>query len=321
MKAAVIGEKGLEIRDVPAPQPKAGEILVKVRACGINRADLHMAAGHRHGPLGGLGAIGGMEFSGEVIEAGPGVSAYRPGDRVMCSGSASFAEQAVADAGRTYPIPDGMSFEQAAALPIALQTMHDAIITNGAFKPGYAVLIQGASSGVGLMGMQIAKVKGARLVIGSSTNPERRARLKEFGADLAIDSRDPGWVAEVLKATGDGVDIIVDMVSGYVANQNLEATRVLGRIVSIGRLGGMRGPFEFDLHARKRIWYIGASFRTRSIEEIRTICRLTREDLWDDLTAGRLKMPLDRSFPLDEAAAALAHAQANKHFGKITLTV
>jgi NADPH2:quinone reductase len=320
MKAAVIAEKGLEIRDVPAPRPKAGEVLVRVRACGVNRADLHMASGHRHGPLGGSGAVGGMEFAGEVIEAGAGVSNFKAGDRVMCSGSAAFAEQATADAGRTYPIPANMSFEQAASLPVALQTMHDAIITNGAFRSGYAVLIQGASSGVGLMGMQIAKAKGARVVIGTSTNPERRARLKDYGADLALDSRDPSWVAETVKATGDGVDIIVDMVSGYVANQNLEATRVLGRIVSIGRLGGMSGPFEFDLHARKRIWYIGASFRTRSIEEIRTICRLTREDLWDDLTAGRLKMPLDRSFPLDDVAGALAHAKANKHFGKIIVT-
>jgi NADPH2:quinone reductase len=321
MKAAVIGDKGLEIRDVPSPKPKAGEVLVRVRACGVNRADLHMASGHRHGPLGGTGAVAGMEFAGEVIETGAGVADFKAGDRVMCSGSSGFAEQAVADAGRTYPIPDGMSFEQAASLPIALQTMHDAIITNGAFKPGYAVLIQGASSGVGIMGMQIAKAKGARLVIGTSTNPERRAKLKDYGADLALDSRDPAWVAETVKATGDGVDIIVDMVSGYVANQNLEATRVLGRIVSIGRLGGMSGHFEFDLHARKRIWYIGASFRTRSIEEIRTICRLTREDLWDDLTAGRLKMPLDRTFPLDDVSGALAHAHANKHFGKIVVTV
>lgn len=321
MKAAVIAERGLDIRDVPPPRPKPGEVLVRVRACGVNRADLHMASGHRHGPLGGSGAVAGMEFAGEVLETGSGVSEFRAGDRVMCSGAAAFAEQATADAGRTYPVPDGMSFEQAAALPIALQTMHDAIITNGAFEPGCAVLIQGASSGVGIMGMQIAKAKGARIVIGTSTNPERRARLHEYGADLALDSREPGWVAEVLKATGEGVDIIVDMVSGYVANQNLEATRVRGRIVSIGRLGGMKGEFEFDLHARKRIWYIGASFRTRSIEEIRTICRRTRDDLWPDLVAGRLRMPLDAHFPLDRISDALAHARANRHFGKIIVVV
>ncbi|MBN8909996.1 MAG: zinc-binding dehydrogenase, partial [Rhodospirillales bacterium] len=228
---------------MPEPTPKAGEILVRVRACGVNRADIHMASGHRHGPLGGSGAVGGMEFAGEVIEAGPGVTEFKPGDRVMCSGSAGFAEKAVADAGRTYPVPAGMSFEQAAAYPVALQTMHDAIVTNGAFKPGYAVLIQGASSGVGIAGMQIAKALGARLVIGTSTNADRRAKLKEYGADLALDSRDPNWVTETVKATGEGVDIIVDMISGYVANQNLEATRVLGRIVSIGRLGGMSGNF------------------------------------------------------------------------------
>ena len=114
-----------------------------------------------------------------------------------------------------------MNFEEAATLPVALATMHNAIVTHGALQPGQSVLIQGASSGVGLMGMQIAKLKGARMVIGSSTDATRRGRLKEFGADLAVDSMDPGWVDRVLKATdSEGVDLIVDQVSGGVANQN-----------------------------------------------------------------------------------------------------
>src|SRR5262249_26225294 len=129
-------------------------------------------------------------------------------------------------------------------------------------QPGQAVLIQGASSGVGLMAMQIAKLKGAKLVIGSSTDAYRRGRLKEFGADLAVDSSDPKRVDEVLKATnGEGVDLIVDQVSGPVANQNLKATRVLGRIVNVGRLGGTHGDFNFALHAARRISYVGVTFR------------------------------------------------------------
>src|SRR3979409_175665 len=128
--------------------------------------------------------------------------------------------------------------------------MHNGVGPNGGLQPGQSVLIQGASSGVGLMAMQIAKHKGAKLVIGSSTDPARRERLKEFGADLAVDSSDPGWVDQVLKATdGKGVDLIVDQVSGKVANQNLAATRVLGRIVNVGRLGGTHGDFNFHLHA------------------------------------------------------------------------
>ena len=137
-------------------------------------------------------------------------------------------------------------------------------------QPGQSVLIQGASSGVGLMAMQIAKLKGAKIVIGSSTDATRRGRLKEFGADLAVDSSDPGWVDQVLDATGgEGVDLIVDQVSGKVASQNLAATRIKGRIVNVGRLGGTHADFNFDLHAARRINYIGVTFRTRSIEEIR----------------------------------------------------
>ena len=323
MKAAVLADKGLEIRDVPVPRPKPNEVLVRVRASGLNRADLAMAAGHRHGSLGGAGAIAGLEWAGEVAEIGAEVRGLKPGDRVMCSGAGGYAEYAVTDWGRVSPIPaNNMSYEQAATLPIALQTMHDALVTNGRLKPGESVLIQGASSGVGLMALQIAKLKGAKPVMGTSTNAERRARLKEFGADLALDSRDPALPDQVREATGGkGVDLIIDQVSASVANQNMTAAAVLGRIVNVGRLGGMKSEFDFDLHALKRIDYIGITFRTRSLEEVREITRKMRADLWSAVEAGRLHLPIDRIFPLDEAAAAQAHMRANAHFGKILLRV
>jgi NADPH:quinone reductase len=323
MKAAVLAEKGIEIRDVPVPRPKPNEVLVRVRASGLNRADLLMSAGHKHGSLGGSGTVAGLEWAGEVAEVGAEVKGVKPGDRVMCSGSGGYAEYAVTDWGRVVPIPaNNIGFEQATTLPIALQTMHDAVVTNGRLKPGEAVLIQGASSGVGLMGMQIAKLKGARLVIGTSTNAERRARLHEYGADLALDSGDPEWPDQALQATdGSGVDLIVDQVSAGVANQNMKAASVLGRIVNVGRLGGFKGEFDFDLHALKRIDYIGVTFRTRSLEEVREIVRRMREDLWDAIEVGRLALPIDRVFPLDEAAAAQAHMRANRHFGKVVLRV
>lgn len=323
MKAAVVGANGVEIKDVPKPVPGPEQVLVKVRAAGLNRADLAVASGRMHGSSGGQGTIVGMEFSGEVAEVGAAVKDIKPGDRVMCSGAAAYAEYAIADFGRTAKIPaNNMTFPQAATLPVALQTMHDAVVTNGRLKEGEAILIQGASSGVGLMAMQIARFKGARLVIGSSTNAERRARLTEFGADLAIDSSDPGWADQVLKATdGKGVDLIVDQISGSVANGNLKATAVRGRIVNVGRLGGAKAEFDFDLHALRRIDYIGVTFRTRSVEEVREINRRMRADLWPAVEAGKLTLPIDRAFPLDEAAAALAHMKANKHLGKIVLTV
>jgi NADPH2:quinone reductase len=323
VKAAILTGAGLEIRDVPRPEPKPNEVLVRVRASGLNRADLLMAAGRPHGNAGGAGAIAGLEWAGEVAAVGLEVRGVKPGDRVMCSGNGGYAEYAVTDAGRVSPIPaNNMSYKQAATLPVALQTMHDAVVTNGRLAEGETVLIQGASSGVGLMALQIAKLKGARLVIGSSTNAERRARLAEYGADLAIDSRDPNWPEQVREATGGaGVDLIVDQISGGVMNQNMQAAAIQGRIVNVGRLGGFSGEFDFDLHALKRLAYIGVTFRTRSAEEVREIVRRMRADLWPAVEAGALRLPIDRVFPLEEAAAAQAHMRANAHFGKIVLTV
>ncbi len=323
MKAAVLGSNGVEVRDVPAPTPGPAQVLVKVRAAGLNRADLIMASGRPHGNAGGPGAVLGLEWAGEVVEVGAEVRNVKAGDRVMCSGNGGYAEMAVADYGRVSPIPaNNMSWEQAATLPVALQTMHNAIVTAGRLQSGEAVLIQGASSGVGLLGLQIAKHMGARLVIGSSTNADRRAKLKDFGADLAVDSKDPKWADAVLEATGGkGVDLIVDQISGYVANDNLKATKVLGRIVNVGRLGGFKGEFDFDLHAARRIDYIGVTFRTRSVEEVREINRLMRQDLWSAVESGKLSLPIDRTFPLDQAAAALAHMKSNAHLGKIILAV
>jgi NADPH2:quinone reductase len=321
MKAAVVGEHGLEIREIPAPRPKPREVLVRVRAAGLNRAELAVAAGHRHGAVGGPGTVIGFEWAGEVAEVGAEVKHLRPGDRVMCSGNGGYAEYAVTDWGCVAPVPaNNMSWEEAATLPVALQTMHDALVTNGRLRAGESVLIQGASSGVGLMGLQIAKLLGSRPVIGTSSSAARRARLAEFGADLALDTSDPKWPEAALAATeGKGVQLIVDQVSGKIANQNLQVAAVLGRIVNVGRLGGARAEFDFDLHALKRIDYIGVTFRTRSLDEVREITRRMREDLWPAVEAGKLRLPIDRVFPLDEAGAAQAHMRANAHFGKIVL--
>ncbi len=322
MKAYVYGANGAEIADVAKPAPKGTQVLVKVRACGLNRADLGMTKGHAHGSAGGLGTVLGMEWSGEIAEIGPEAKGVKIGDRVMGSGGAAFAEYTLADHGRLFHAPTNMNFDDAATLPIALATMHNAVVTNGALQAGQSVLIQGASSGVGLMALQIAKLKGAGLVIGSSTNATRRARLKEFGADLAVDSSDPGWVDQVLAATGGGgVDLIVDQVSGTLANQNLAATKIKGRIVNVGRLGGTRAEFNFDLHAARRINYIGVTFRTRSIEEIRAIFDEVRKDIWPAVESRRLQLPIDKVFAFDDIGQAFAHMEANKHLGKIVVTM
>lgn len=323
MRALMLTADGPVITDAPTPVPTPEQVVVRVHACGLNRADLGMAAGIRHGAAGGAGTVLGMEWAGEVAAVGAQVTTHRVGDRVMCTGSGGFAEYAVTDHGRAMPIPSAsMSYEEAATLPMALQTMHDAVVTHGELAAGGSVLIQGASSGVGLVAMQIARLRGAALVIGSSTDAGRRARLAEFGAHLSINSGDPGWVQQVLDATeGRGVDLIVDQVSGPMVNQNLAATRVLGRIVNVGRLGGIRGEFDFDLHALRRITYVGVTFRTRSTQEVRDIITRATVDLSEAVAQGHIRLPIDRVFPLAHAVAALAHMNANQHFGKVVLAL
>ena len=323
MKAATVGEDGVVIADIDVPQPKLNEVLVKVRACGLNRADLMVASGLAHGRAGGVGTVIGLEWSGEVIVVGAEVQGLAPGDRVMCSGNSGWAEYAVTDWARAAKIPaNNMTFEQAATLPVALQTMHDAIVTNGRFKSGQTALIQGASSGAGLMGLQVARAMGAKLVIGTSGNAERRARLSEFGADLAIDSSDESWVHQVLEATdGKGVDVTVDMLSGDFVNRNMQVTAVHGHVINIGRLAGMSTQFDCDLHAARRLHYIGTTGRSRSMDEHEAVRRKANEDLWGAVVHGEIASPIDKVFPLADAATALARMNANEHFGKIILQV
>ena len=192
MKAAVLGENGVEIRDVPKPVPKPHEVLVRVHAAALNRADVLIASGQAHGFIAAPGTVLGGECAGEIVAVGSDVASFKPGERLAGSAPGSFAEYAAVDAGRAYRMPaTGMAYDRATCLPWALQTMHNAVVTAGRLETAESVLIQGASSGVGLLGLQIARLKGATVVLGTSTDESRRARLKEFGCDVALDSRDP----------------------------------------------------------------------------------------------------------------------------------
>src|ERR1700688_1456193 len=323
MKAAVLGETGVELRDLAKPVPAPNEVLIRVRASSLNRADLLIASGHHHGRVGGVGARLGLECAGEVAAVGSEVEGFKPGDRVMGSAPGGYAEYVATDLGRVHRIPaNNMTYEQAACFPVALQTMHNAVVTAGRLKGGESLLIQGASSGVGLLGMQIGKVMGAALVLGTSTNAKRRAGLKDYGCDVAIDTGKLDWPEDVKKATGGkGVNLIVDMVSAPVAMGNLEAAALLGGIVNVGRLGGTKGEFNFDMHALKRIDYIGVTFRTRTPEEVREIVKAMRADLWPAVEAGTLTLPIYKTFKLADIVEALAVMTANQHFGKIVISV
>ncbi len=316
MKAIISTPEGARLADVPVPQPRAHDILVRVKAASLNRAD-----------LAGLAAkddkVIGMEWSGEVVEVGAEAGPYKPGDRVMCTGAGAYAEYAVTDGGRACKIPDAdLAYDEASVLTLALQAMHDALATHGRLARGNDVLIHGASSGIGLMGLQIARLLGAGQVIGTSADATRRVRLAEFGADLALDPNEADWHARVLQATGNkGVEIIVDQVTGARFARTMQTAAIGGRIVNLGRLGGAGGAFDFQLHALRRLSYIGVTFRTRTVDEIRRLNAAMLADLGAAIADRRLRLPIDSRFPLAEAGAALAHMSTDRHFGKIVLTV
>ena len=323
MNAIVVGENGPELKTIDRPEPGANQVLIKVRAAALNRADLYIATGFSHGTKGGENTIMGFECAGDVCAVGTGVRQFCEGDKVMGFFTSGYAEYALCEAYGVYKIPNtNINYQQATCFPSALNTMHNAIVSVGGLQSGESVLIQGASSGIGIIGMQIAKYKGASIVVGSSTNEFRRGKLTDFGADLAVDSSDPRWVDEVVAATnGAGVDLVVDQVSAPVANDNMRATRVLGRIVNVGRLGGANGNFDYDLHSLKRISYHGVTFRTRNQAEVQAISEAMQADLWQGLEDGAFQIPIDRIFPLEKANAALDYMATNQHFGKIILDV
>jgi NADPH2:quinone reductase len=322
MKAAVRTDRGMALLEVAMPRPGPHEILVKVRASSLNRADLALVDGLAHGAHGGTGTRLGLEWSGDVVEVGAEVAAFGVGDKVMCSGVGGFAEVAVTDWRRAFPFPHrAIGYEAAACLPISLRTTWTALSRVGQLQPGEAVLVLGASSAVGLMSLQVANLLGAGIVIGTSTNPARRARLGEFGADAALDSNDPGWVEKVHALTdGRGADLAIDFLAGPLINDCMRAVALGGRIVNVGRMAGETGHFDFDLHSMRRIRYLGTTFRTRTIEEVGEIARQVATGLWPALEAGRLGVPIDVRLPLARVAEACELMRRNAHFGKIVLT-
>ena len=326
MRAAVIvendGRRRLEVVDsLPEPVPGEGQLLVRVGAAGLNRADLVMPLRHRHGTGAPGPAVAGNEFAGTVEACGPGADRFSAGDRVMGFGASAFAEMTTVDHRHVFPVPDGMDWQTAAAYPVAVETMHDAIVTNGRLAAGESVLFLGAGSGVGILGIQIARAKGASKVLGASRSLDRLARLAAFGMHDGIDVSDPAWPERVRTLTGGGgVDLIVDMVSGPTVNASMQAAAIRGRIVNVGRLGGKTGEFDFDLHALKRLEYIGVTFRTRSDDEIADIVDRAWADLGPLIGSRTLALPVHASFPLDEVAGAYAEMRSDSHLGKIVIT-
>jgi NADPH2:quinone reductase len=260
-----------------------------------------------------------MEWSGEIIALGAGVEGYAVGERVACSGTGGYAEYAAAPAARAIRLSDGMDMDQAAVLPLALMTADNALRALGGMRVGDAVLVHGASSAVGQGAVQIARLLGAGHISATARNADKRERLAALGADLVLDPSGD-WTGSVRAATGGkGADVIVDMITGPQLRDTMKAAAVLGRIVNVGRLGGLNAEIDLDLHSRDRLSLIGATFRTRSLDEIGEIVAAVQADIWPLVEQGRLTLPIDRVFPLTEAVEAHRWMASDSQFGKILL--
>jgi NADPH:quinone reductase len=328
MKAAmmVAGAEGgrWEIRETQRPTVPPGQVLVRVRASSINRAEFRRLHGLRLVP--GQPAlearVGGGDAAGEVVELGEGVSGFAPGQRVMGRCAGGFAEYALIDAREAMPAPSCLSWEEAASIPVVFVVVHDALFVSGRLQKGETVLVTGAASGVGVATLALAKHIGAR-VIGTSRSAAKLEKLKAHGLDAGIATGSDGFAAALAPVVGDnGVDMIVDNIGGDVLAACIAALAVGGRYVTIGRMSGVTtGELDVDKLAEKRLHLYGVSNRLRNAAQRAESMRRFVADLMPALEAGQIRPIIDCTFPLDELAAAQAHVEADRHVGKVVITM
>lgn len=314
----------MALQDVPMPKPRPEELLFEVKASGINRADIFRIQGNYvtlSSPANEKQLeIVGMEAAGIVVEVGREVSGFAKGDRVMGMCNGGYAQFTTIHRQLAIPVPERLSWEEAATIPLSYMTEHNALITAGRLQAGEAVLINGASSGVGVAAVQIARLWGAKPVIGLAGSVAKLEILKTLGLDVGINYRTENFKEAVLAATeGKGVNLIIDHLGGPYLEDNLKCMALKGRLVSVGRLGGEVGQLNMDLLALKQLELIGVTFRTRTFDERTAIARHMMTDLLPALADGRLKPVVDRIFPLEQAAEAHRYMTSNVQLGKIVL--
>jgi len=319
------GPEVLQEREVPTPEPGPGQIRVRVRAVGVNRADLLQRRGHYPAPPGVPPGIPGLEYAGEVDDVASDVTRWRPGDRVMgIVGGGAYAEAVVVDEREALAIPAGVTFEEAAAIPEAFLTAHDALFTQLGVGAGESVLIHAVGSGVGLAALQLARVAGAR-VLGSSRSSWKLERARGLGLDVAIDTGDGAGDAEgfdevVRRETGGaGVDAILDLVGGAYLAGNIRALARQGRMVVVGLVAGRRAELDLGTVLAKRLTLRGTVLRSRSLEEKIAVAESFRETALPLFDEGRLRPVLDTIFSFEEVGAAHEYVESNRNFGKVIL--
>lgn len=318
MKAWVIESGQLTLREVPRPECGPGLVRVRVRAVGVNRADLLQVGGAYPAPGDAPPDIPGLEFAGEVEALGEGVQWPAAGDRVMgIAGGGAYAQYVVVPAGHLAAVPQGMPLEQAAAVPEAFITAHDALERLGVVA-GEWVLVHAVGSGVGLAALQLVKLRGARC-IGTSRTAEKLERSAAFGMDAGVNTTSEPLAPAVRAASGEGADAAVDLVGGRLFPQTLEAMRARGRIVLVGLTAGRRAEVDLALVLNRRLRIEGTVLRSRSRDEKSQAVAAFRDAVVPALAAGHVRPVVHAVLAFAEAPAALSLVERNENFGKVVL--
>ena len=302
---------------VETPAPGAGEILIRVHGAGVNRPDLLQRRGLYPPPPGAPDTLG-LEVAGEVAALGEGAPRWSVGDKVCALlGGGGYAQYVAVDARQALPVPDGVGMVQAAALPETVFTVFSNVFERARLQPGETLLVHGATSGIGVTAIAMGKAEGCR-VIATGRGADKAAAALRLGADLAVDVTARDFVAEVQRA--GGADVVLDMVGGDYLAKNIAALNPDGRIAQIAFLGGSKVEVDLTPMLIKRLSVTASTLRARPAEEKGRLAAAIEARVWPWVVSGQLRLPIDRTFPLAEAAAAHAHLEAGEHVGKVVLT-
>ncbi|PLW75240.1 NAD(P)H-quinone oxidoreductase [Cohaesibacter celericrescens] len=315
------GPDALEITRRQVPHPSDDQVLIKVKAAGVNRPDCIQRAGH-YPPPPGASDIFGLEIAGEVVALGANVKDWAIGDKTaaLVSGG-GYADYCLAHKGSLLPVPDGWSFVEAASLPETYITVWHNVFQRGVLQPNERLLVHGGSSGIGMTAIQLAKAFGSQVAI-TAGNQEKCDACLALGADLAINYREQDFVTEIKSWTNKkGVDVILDMVGGDYISKNYVIAAQDGRIVQIAFLKGGVAEADFRRLMMKRLVHTGSTLRARSDEFKATIVDELKQKVWPLFAEGGLKPQIFKTFPLDQAAQAHHLMESSNHIGKIMLTL
>jgi putative PIG3 family NAD(P)H quinone oxidoreductase len=315
------GPEALAPEERPVPVPGPTEILVRVRAAGVNRPDVMQRKG-QYPPPPGAPDIPGLEIAGDVVAVGGKVTRWKIGDKICALvPGGGYAEYCVTDEATVLPVPNGFSYVDAAALPETFMTVWHNVFERGALKSGETFLVHGGSSGIGTTAIMLAKQFGAT-VIATAGSPEKCEACRKLGADVAIDYNKEDFVAVTKEATGKkGANLILDMIGGDYVDRNFEAAAVEGRIVQIATQKGTKVTADLRRLMLKRLTLTGSTLRARPVSDKAEIARALEAKVWPLLEAGKVRPVIDSTFPLAKASEAHARMETSLHIGKIMLEV